>query len=64
MLVLGRRPGEKIKIGNDITIHILGFQGQSIRVGIDAPADVAVHREEIYEKIKRGETPDETPFEK
>ncbi len=55
MLVLGRRPGEKIKIGNDITIHILSQQGQQVRVGIEAPPEVSVHREEIYDKIKRAE---------
>ncbi len=53
MLVLGRKPGERIKIGDDITIHVLSQQGQQIRIGIDAPAHVSVHREEIYEKIKR-----------
>ena len=53
MLVLGRKPGERIKIGDDITIHILSQQGQQIRVGIEAPSDVPVHREEIYEKIKQ-----------
>ena len=53
MLVLGRKPGERIKIGDEITIHILSQQGQQIRVGIEAPSDVPVHREEIYEKIKQ-----------
>lgn len=53
MLVLGRKPGEKIKIGHDITIHILSQQGQQIRVGIEAPADISVHREEISDKIQR-----------
>lgn len=55
MLVLGRKPGEKIRIGDDITIHVLSHQGQQIRIGIEAPAHISVHREEIYEKIKREE---------
>lgn len=58
MLVLGRKPGERIKIGDNITIHILSQQGQSIRIGVDAPSDIPVHREEIYEKIKRDELGD------
>lgn len=53
MLVLGRKPGERIRIGDNVTIHILSQQGQQIRIGVDAPADVPVHREEIYEKIRR-----------
>lgn len=53
MLVLGRKPGERIRIGDDIVIHVLSQQGQQIRIGIDAPSDIAVHREEIYEKIQR-----------
>lgn len=53
MLVLGRKAGERIKIGDEITIHILSQQGQQVRIGIDAPPNVPVHREEIYEKIKK-----------
>jgi carbon storage regulator len=55
MLVLGRKPGERIRIGNDIIIHILSQQGQQVRIGIEAPSDVPVHREEIYDKIKQEE---------
>lgn len=55
MLVLGRKPGERIRIGDNITIHILSQQGQQIRIGVDAPSDIPVHREEIYEKIRRDE---------
>jgi carbon storage regulator len=53
MLILTRRIGETIKIGDDITVAVLGAKGLQVRIGIDAPRDVAVHREEIVEKIKR-----------
>lgn len=51
MLILSRRLGESIVIGEDINITILGITGNQIRIGIDAPKTVAVHREEIYQKI-------------
>ena len=55
MLVLGRKPGEKIIIGDDIVIHVLeSSNSSSIRIGIEAPLHVPVHREEIYKKIKDG----------
>jgi carbon storage regulator len=53
MLILTRRVGETVMIGNDVTVTILGVKGNQVRVGINAPKDVAVHREEIYERIKR-----------
>jgi carbon storage regulator len=53
MLILTRRVGESVMIGNDVTVTILGVKGNQVRVGINAPKDVAVHREEIYERIKR-----------
>lgn len=53
MLVLGRKAGEAIKIGDNITIHILHQRGQHVRIGIDAPADIPVHREEIYQRIQQ-----------
>lgn len=53
MLILTRRVGESIKIGEEVTITILGVKGGQIRVGIAAPKSVAVHREEIYERIQR-----------
>jgi carbon storage regulator len=59
MLVLGRRPGEKIRIGDDITIHIISQQANQIRIGIDAPEDVPVHRQEIYNKIQRDKSCEE-----
>lgn len=52
MLVLGRKAGQKIMIGDNIVVSVLSAQGSQFRIGIDAPPDVAVHREEIYEKIK------------
>ena len=51
MLILTRRPGETIHIGNDITVTVLGVKGNQIRIGVQAPKDVAVHREEILERI-------------
>jgi carbon storage regulator len=53
MLILQRRPGETIMIGNEVTVTILGVKGNQVRVGINAPKKVPVHREEIYERIKR-----------
>jgi len=52
MLVLGRRIGERLIIDDDISIIVLGIKGNNVRLGIDAPDDVAVHREEIYKKIQ------------
>jgi len=52
MLVLTRRVGEALMIGDDITITVLGVKGNQVRVGVTAPRDVAVHREEIFERIK------------
>jgi carbon storage regulator len=59
MLILTRRIGETVTIGQDITVTVLGVKGQQVRVGIGAPKDVPVHREEIYERIKNG--PDSSP---
>ena len=53
MLILTRRVGESVMIGTDVVITILGVKGNQVRVGINAPKNVAVHREEIYERIKR-----------
>src|SRR5258708_909204 len=53
MLILTRRVTESVKIGPDITVVVLGVKGRQVRIGIDAPKDVAVHREEIVEKIMR-----------
>jgi carbon storage regulator len=53
MLILTRRIGESLNIGDEIKITLLGIKGNQVRIGIDAPKDVQVHREEIYDKIKR-----------
>ena len=55
MLVLSRKRDERIKIGNDITIVIVEVRGDKVRLGIDAPTDVKVHREEVFEAIRRKE---------
>jgi carbon storage regulator len=53
MLILTRRVGETVMIGNEVTVTVLGVKGNQVRIGINAPKNVAVHREEIYERIKR-----------
>jgi len=52
MLVLTRRIGEIIRIGPDIVVTILGVNGSQVRIGVDAPKNVTVHREEVFERIK------------
>jgi carbon storage regulator len=60
MLILTRRVGETLMIGNDISITVLGVKGSQVRIGVDAPKEVAVHREEIFERInaEQDEGPD------
>lgn len=53
MLILTRRTGETVMIGNEVTLTVLGVKGNQVRIGINAPKNVPVHREEIYERIKR-----------
>ncbi|MFA5938516.1 MAG: carbon storage regulator CsrA [Sinimarinibacterium sp.] len=53
MLILTRRVGEAVMIGDEIEVTVLGVKGNQVRLGVKAPRDVAVHREEILERIKR-----------
>ena len=52
MLVLSRRLGESVKIGDDVTVTVMGVRGPNVRLGFTAPDDVAVHREEIYRRLQ------------
>lgn len=52
MLVLGRKVGESVVIGDNVIVTLISIKGQQVRLGIEAPLDIAVHREEIYQKIQ------------
>ena len=52
MLILTRRVGETLMVGDDVSVTVLGVKGNQVRIGVNAPRNVAVHREEIYDRIK------------
>ena len=57
MLILTRRIGETLMIGDDVTVTVLGVKGNQVRVGINAPKDVPVHREEIFDRVQKEKQP-------
>ena len=61
MLILTRRVGESLMIGDNVGVTVLGIRGNQVRIGIDAPKDVPVHREEIYERIKDEKSENSAP---
>ena len=61
MLILTRRVGETVVIGDDVTVTVLGVKGNQVRLGVNAPREVAVHREEIFERIKRERAEEDEP---
>ncbi|WP_299194615.1 carbon storage regulator CsrA [uncultured Amphritea sp.] len=60
MLILTRRVGETLMVGDDVTVTVLGVKGNQVRIGVNAPDDVSVHREEIYQRIRKKKGEQET----
>ena len=63
MLILTRRVGETLMVGDQVTVTVLGVKGNQVRIGVNAPRDVAVHREEIYQRIQDEKTGADEPSE-
>lgn len=58
MLILTRRVGESLMVGDEVSVTVLGIRGNQVRIGVNAPKDIAVHREEIYERIQQEKADD------
>ena len=61
MLILTRRGGETLMVGDDITVTVLSIKGNQVRLGVNAPQNIVVHREEVYEKIKSKSKQEQEP---